>query len=168
MKKFLSITLSILMTFFITGCGSKQKEAPMNNDPENSNITNMEDYELYYWKISSVAGNEIEVSIAKDPYENLEGQDSQNNDDMIDGSMAMTTSSEATLADGNNEDQGGAKDRIEMEYTGETKSFTIPAGAKITEGLGQEGKISSLKKGSVIMILANKESGVVADVTIMD
>ena len=153
MKKFLSITLSILMTFFITGCGSKQKEAPMNNDPENSNITNMEDYELYYGKISSVAGNEIEVSIAKDPYENLEGQDSQNNDDMIDGSMAMTTS---------------AKDRIEMEYTGETKSFTIPAGAKITEGLGQEGKISSLKKGSVIMILANKESGVVADVTIMD
>lgn len=166
MKKFLSITLSILMTFFITGCGSKQKEAPINNDPENSNITNMEDYELYYGKISSVAGNEIEVSIAKDPYENLEGQDSQNNDDMTDGSMAMTMSGEATLDDGSN--QGGAEERIEMEYTGETKSFTIPAGAKITEGLGQEGKISSLKKGSVIMILANKESGVVADVTIMD
>lgn len=166
MKKFLSITLSILMTFFITGCGSKQKEAPMNNDRENSNITNMEDYELYYGKISSVAGNEIEVSIAKDPYENLEGQGSQNNDDMADGSMAMTMSGEATLDDGSN--QGGAEERIEMEYTGETKSFTIPAGAKITEGLGQEGKISSLKKGSVIMILANKESGVVADVTIMD
>lgn len=166
MKKFLSITLSILMTFFITGCGSKQKEAPTNNDPENSNITNMEDYELYYGKISSVAGNEIEVSIAKDPYENLEGQDSQNNDDMTDGSMAMTMSGEAILDDGSN--QGGAEERIEMEYTGETKSFTIPAGAKITEGLGQEGKISSLKKGSVIMILANKESGVVADVTIMD
>ena len=166
MKKFLSITLSILMTFFITGCGSKQKEAPTNNDPENSNITNMEDYELYYGKISSVEGNEIEVSIAKDPYENLEGQDSQNNDDMTDGSMAMTMSGEAILDDGSN--QGGAEERIEMEYTGETKSFTIPAGAKITEGLGQEGKISSLKKGSVIMILANKESGVVADVTIMD
>lgn len=166
MKKFLSITLSILMTFFITGCGSKQKEAPTNNDPENSNITNMEDYELYYGKISSVAGNEIEVSIAKDPYENLEGQDSQNNDDMTDGSMAMTMSGEAILDDGSNQD--GAEERIEMEYTGETKSFTIPAGAKITEGLGQEGKISSLKKGSVIMILANKESGVVADVTIMD
>ena len=166
MKKFLSITLSILMTLFITGCGSKQKEAPTNNDPENSNITNMEDYELYYGKISSVAGNEIEVSIAKDPYESLEGQDSQNNDDMTDGSMAMTMSGEAILDDGSN--QGGAEERIEMEYTGETKSFTIPAGAKITEGLGQEGKISSLKKGSVIMILANKESGVVADVTIMD
>ncbi len=75
MKKFLSITLSILMTLFITGCGSKQKDAPINNDPGNSNITNMEDYELYYGKISSVAGNEIEVSIAKDPYENLEGQE---------------------------------------------------------------------------------------------
>ena len=168
MKKLLSITLSILMALFITGCGSKEKEAPINNDSGNSNITNIEGYELYYGKVSSVAGNEIEVSIAKDPYENLEGQGSQNKDEMADGSMSMTTSSEAALTDGNNEDQGGAKERIEMEYTGETKSFTIPAGAEIIEGLGQQGKISSLKKGSVIMILANKESGVVSNVTIMD
>lgn len=168
MKKFLSITLSILMALFITGCGSKQKDAPINNDAGNNNITNMEDYELYYGKISSVAGNEIEVSIAKDPYEDLEGQDSQNKDEMEDDSMSATMSSESTPDDGNNQDQGGAKERIEMEYTGETKSFTILAGAEIIEGLGQQGKISSLKKGSVIMILANKESGVVSNVTIMD
>lgn len=165
MKKILAITLSILMVFSMTACGKNKGDAPSNeNNSGSGNEINSQDYEAYYGKISSVAGNEIEVSIAKNTLDN----DEDNNEKLggTEGSSTPTSSS-SSIAAGEGEDQGGAEERIEMEFTGETKTFTIPAGAEIFQGAGQGGQLSSLKKGSVVIVYVNKESGVVANVTIM-
>lgn len=165
MKKILAITLSILMVFSMTACGKNKGDAPSNeNNSGSGNEINSQDYEAYYGKISSVAGNEIEVSIAKDQFDNG-GEDAPSSDEPGgEDAFSMTSSMAATEGDG--EDQGGAEERVEMEFTGETKSFTIPAGAEIFQGAGQGGQLSSLKKGSVVIVYVNKESGVVANVTI--
>lgn len=166
MKKILAITLSILMVFSMTACGKNKGDAPSNdNSSGNSNEINSQDYEAYYGKISSVAGNEIEVSLAKDQFDNG-GEDAPSPDEPGGEEAGMMTSSSAAAAV-NGEEQGGAEERVEMEFTGETKSFTIPAGAEIFQGAGQGGQLSSLKKGSIVIVYVNKESGVVGNVTIM-
>ena len=37
--------------------------------------------------------------------------------------------------------------KLELEYTGETKDLTIPAGLKIYDSIGKEIKMSDLKRG---------------------
>lgn len=165
MKKVLAMVMSILMVCSITACGKKKDEAPSNDNIGSNVEINKEDYEVYYGKISSVAGNEIEVSIANNPFDNTDNDTGKPDDNQ--GTSTPTSSSSAAAVGEGEEENAGAEERIEMEFTGETKSFTIPAGAEIFQGAGQGGEISSLKKGSVVIIYTNKESGVVANVTIM-
>ena len=52
----------------------------------------------------------------------------------------------------------GEQEPLELEYTGETKSFTIPTGTTILNYLtGGEGSINDIKEGSVIAIAMDGE-----------
>ena len=44
-----------------------------------------------------------------------------------------------------------------LEFTGETRTFAIPAGVTITN-MGQEINLSSLKKGDIISVVTDTES----------
>lgn len=164
MKKFLVVIMSVLMLVSMTACGKGESKAPSNNNNEVNSQINSEDNEVFFGKISVIAGNEFDVSIAKDPFEGMEG-DTEKPDEGDEGtpSATLTPSSEAMAPEG---DVGGATNRLELEYTGETKSFTIPAGVKIYKSTGVEVELSSVKKGEVISIMVDKQSGVVSEVTI--
>lgn len=163
MKKVLVVIMSILMVFSITACG-KKKKAPSNNNIGSNNEINIEDYDVFYGKISSIAGNEFDVSLAKDPFEGI-GDDTEKPDNGEESTpvVSSTPAMEGVAPEG---EKGGAENRIELEYTGETKSLTIPTGVEIYKSNGEEVQLSSVKKGEVISIMVNKKSGVVSQVTI--
>lgn len=57
--------------------------------------------------------------------------------------------------------------KLELEYTGETKDLTIPAGLKIYDSIGKEIKMSDLKEGNVLMVMQS-EDGSIESITIME
>ena len=57
--------------------------------------------------------------------------------------------------------------KLELEYTGETKDLTIPAGMKIYDSIGKEIKMSDLKEGNVLMVMQG-EDGSIESITIME
>ena len=57
--------------------------------------------------------------------------------------------------------------KLELEYTGETKDLTIPAGLKIYDSVGKEIKMSDLKEGNVLMVMQS-ENGSIESITIME
>ena len=61
----------------------------------------------------------------------------------------------------------GAEERTELDYTGESRDFTIPGGLKITGADGSEKQLTDVKKGSVLTIFTNG-SGQVTDVVLYE
>lgn len=57
--------------------------------------------------------------------------------------------------------------KLELEYTGETKELSIPAGLKIYDSVGQELKMSDLKEGNVLMVIQN-EDGSISSIALME
>ena len=47
--------------------------------------------------------------------------------------------------------------KLELEYTGETKDLTIPAGLKIYDSIGKEIKMSELKEGNGLMVMQSED-----------
>lgn len=57
--------------------------------------------------------------------------------------------------------------KLELEYTGETKDLTIPAGLKIYDSIGKEIKMSDLKEGNVLMVMQG-EDGSIESIIVME
>ncbi|KKI49761.1 hypothetical protein CHK_2782 [Christensenella hongkongensis] len=57
--------------------------------------------------------------------------------------------------------------KLELEYTGETKELTIPAGLKIYDSIGKEIKMSDLKEGNVLMVMQG-EDGSIESIIVME
>lgn len=169
MKKKLLTTLSAMALLGLVGCGTKDIE---NNDSSNQMISStgggegsaqsidgpgLTDEEFAtmkqtYGKITSVIGNEIEVSIANNPFLNSE----EGEEELPEGGMVAmeTTDSIAAAPAGEGEISGDIlmnENKLELEYTGETESYTIPTGTIIFSMNGQ-GTINDLKEGSVVSI----------------
>lgn len=153
--------------------------------------------ETYFGKVKSIVGNEIEIELAKPPFEAPEGggeggegsggafvehsvtihKDDEGIAEVRDGDTgAQIDAAGAVFAvdggDGNVQYFGGVGEgeKMELEYTGETKSFTVPAGADIVSMIGGEAKLDAIKKGSVVMVTAPKDeaNGTVSSIMIME
>lgn len=58
-------------------------------------------------------------------------------------------------------------EKLPIEFTGEVREFTIPAGAKITNALGKEVSFDNVTKGSLVQLIVNETTGVVERVMVM-
>ena len=146
----------------MTACGKVKSEDSSNKDTNGKN-NEMNNEEVFFGKISAIMGNEFEVSIANDPFEGVEETVGETDDEEGAQASMSTPASDGVAPEG---EDYGAEDRIELEYTGETKTFTIPAGVEICKSNGEEVKLPSVKKGEVISIKINKKTGAVSRVII--
>lgn len=174
MKKHNLILIALALALSFTACGvpndgqsnsSAGTEQSANSYSEQNTSQQDEtlpEVRMLYGKITSIVGNEIELSVAEIP-------ESENNEtsepptvpeDSFDAPAAMMTpamSADEVVDVGSN-----------LEYTGETLNLTLSAGTKILQN-GQETTLSALKKGSVLSVLIDDvDSMNVSIVDIMD
>lgn len=189
MKKILLIALIGTVMMMGVGCTNKENGT---TDKDNTTIENREDDEtvvqnfVYFGKVKKIVGNEVEIEIAKSEEMDWEGDvssetdsgDDMNGDGVVE-EIAGTMTSEATMAvDGEVPEVGTgmnmdeiSNNKLELEYTGETKTITIPAGANVFSLKSMsESKVSAIKTGAVIRLFATgtEETPVVFDVQIVE
>ena len=169
MKKIVMTTVSTMVLVGLVGCGSNiptDKETVIS--PGDNETADFQNVTQVYGKVKSIIGNEIEVSLAKNPFElseeeleALEGEIELEGGMEIGQAVTVTDSIAAMPSDvegGNFSLLIGEQEPLELEYTGETKSFTIPTGTTILNYLtGGEGSINDIKEGSVIAIAMDGE-----------
>ncbi|MEG1407948.1 MAG: hypothetical protein RSD23_08815 [Ruthenibacterium sp.] len=149
MKKLLTWILAGALALSLTAC-TKETSAQTNSEPKAESAS-------YFGKITSVAGNEIEINLAKEPEMPQQSEAPQEEGDTT--AAATMTPAFVTDATGG----AGAAQRVEVEYTGEMKSFVIPAGMPLKDAQGNEKQLSDIKKGSIMNVFAD-EKGTVTEV----
>lgn len=149
-----------------------------------------------FGKVKSIVGNEIELEVAKPPFGDMGAESGAAEGAAAAGAGGVTTqtftmeapegvgedssgeASESTGGiayvdeNGNVTEFGGPNGKkMELEYTGETMNITVPAGVEILSLLGGEGKLDSIKKGSVLMLMvkdAKENPATASNITIME
>lgn len=163
MKKLFVLALTLSLALALVGCGGNSSTAASGGTPDSGSASSAVQEEMqvttsYFGKVNSVAGNEVELNLAKEPElpENSEPAPTPNPDGSIEA-VEMVPATEATAGG------GGAAQRVEVEYTGEMKSFVIPGGLKVKDAMGNEKQLSEIKKGSVMNFFVDN-AGTVVDV----
>lgn len=143
-KKLIALLLVCILVAAVTACSSneQQKENAQEGEQFYSSTENS-----VYGKITKVMGNEIEIAVAELPDNDANTEKWNDADVMIpnDNDIPMIGGSEA-------EDNTG-----KLEYTGETKSFTVQTGVKVYN-MGQEINLSSLKKGDIVSVSVDSKN----------
>lgn len=161
MKKIIAVVLALTLAAAFTGCAGSSG-AGSENSSSSSETFSMPI--SYFGKVNSVAGNEIELNLAKEP-ETEETPDSGSLPTNLDGTIeAVETIPSTEVGTGG---ANGAAQRVEVEYTGEMKSFVIPGGMKIKDAMDNEKQMSDIKKGSVMNFYTD-EAGNITDVFLYD
>lgn len=145
LKTWIALLFVVVFAMSFTACGAQGAGEKGNSSDKSESggqmaFSNADD--TIYGKITEITGNEIKVAIAKKPVESEDGKDD------LKGDVITPNDSDVPMIGGE-----GIEDPIDnLEFTGETKTFTIPAGVKITN-MGQEISLSSLKKGDIISVM---------------
>lgn len=163
LRKTAVLAIAGALALSLSACGEKPIQAPSNpplTDESSASTPGSQsmpqaDAMQYYGKIASIAGNEIEFDVAQ-----LPGADEALPKPPKDGAMDAVAMTPATPAGEAGEGAGGAENRVEVKYTGETKSFIIPAGVPITDPAGVEKQLSDLKKGTMLDVQTDKDGNV--------
>ena len=187
MKKLIVTTLALTLTFTFAACSGGQTETP--NGAENSAPTqtdtssgDMAAVQSYMGQVSDKVGNDITVSLGEivldsgdgsgESYyvdENGETRPSDGNDvGTGEGAMIMIPAPNDAAGSGTEGGTGDAPaEQLPIEFTGEVREFTIPAGAKITNAMGKEISFDNVTKGSLVQLIVNESSGVVERLMVM-
>lgn len=175
MKK---IILALMIVSVMVAGGACSKSTDVEESSSVSSISESgsesnEDAISMFGKVTSITGNEIELEIAEPPFDNdtLAAADSSvvqgeefvyewNGDEELPGGVEGSVDGESvgTIIAISGEDgemqiigaDGGEK--MDLKYTGESKSIIIPAGTEIMNMIGGPGSLDDIKKGSVLML----------------
>lgn len=162
-----AIALALCLAACVAACGqtssASQPGASGSASGSGSSQRSPEVTEMFYGRVNEMAGNELTLGLAKMPGTD-EAASAPAGEDGEMPAMAMTPATEAGEGTGG---QVGAEERTELEYTGESRDFTIPGGLKITGADGTEKQLTDVKKGSVLAIFTNG-SGQVTDVVLYE
>lgn len=160
----------------VVGCSSQEGSKPNQTQSNELNQNKTEQlesndevnedpvYTAIYGKVKKVIGNEIELSLAMNPYDELE--DGEGDSEMSDSFAPEMADSIQLLPDADPElvEQFGEPDTIisptagmELEYTGEEESYIIPTGVNIMNyKTFSEGSMNDIKEGSVICLTVSE------------
>lgn len=143
-KKGITLLLAFALIMSLAACGANKQGGGMEENGDGA-FASAED--CVYGKITKIAGNEIEVAVAK----KQEGVSDGVEDIDLDGVM-VPGENDLPVIGGSGEDG----DAGEVEFTGESLSLVIPAGVKIYS-MGQEINLSTLKKGDMVSVTLDAE-----------
>lgn len=180
-KTILTLTLAAILCIS-TACSPSANTNVDTSDNTVSMEENNEAGAIVFGKVKSVVGNEIELEIAEPPFdldaESVEGSgDSQiqtkefiyefeEGEEPPEGVNGLDVTGEASSGviiavsgeDGEMKVIGGEDgEKMDLKYTGESKSVIIPTGIKIMNLIGS-GTLEDIKKGSVLMITVDDET----------
>lgn len=158
-----AIALALVLAACVTACGQTSSASQPDASGSGSSQSSPEVTETFYGRVSEVAGNELTLDLAKLPGTDEAASAPADED----GEMPATVMTPATEAGEATGGQVGAEERTELEYTGESRDFTIPGGLKITGADGTEKQLTDVKKGSVLTVFTNG-SGQVTDVVLYE
>lgn len=150
LKTWIALLLVVVFAMGFTACGTEGTDNHKNPSGQSENgdqgaFSSSDD--AVYGKITEITGNEIKVAIAKKPAENEKSKDD------LKGEVISPSENDLPMIGGE-----VTEDPVDnLEFTGETKTFAIPAGVKISS-MGQEISLSSLKKGDIISIVTDTEN----------
>lgn len=136
MKTLMTLLLTLAMLFTLAACGSQaggdQTQEPNQSDVLDGDVSGGEEenYESLYGKVTSIVGNEIELALAELPDDDPAPVE-------LPGGIVVTQKEPINVES--------------MEYTGESLTFTVPAGTQFYSD-GQETVLSAVKKGSVVSV----------------
>lgn len=177
MKKLITLLTTLSLMAALAACGGNTQQISDGTDnaqqqkQNDGNTSGMDDsgdnqvmgeFDYLYGKITKITGNEMELAIVKMPEEDNAGGGEGGSEavDIPDGGAAVALSPAQTIDPNDMADEN-------VEYTGETFTLTIPAGVKI-DNMGQEGSISTLKKGNLVFITVdNLEDRNIFSVSVM-
>lgn len=143
----MTFLLALTLTLSLVACGgSSQPNAPgdtddlSNNDGADTDADLDEVFEMLYGKVSNIVGNEIELALANPPAEDDAQDDSGLVPVELPGGILVTQKEPINVES--------------MEYTGESLTFTLPAGTKFYSS-GQETTLSAVTKGAVVSVIVD-------------
>lgn len=158
-----AIALALSLAACLPACGQPSSASQPDASGSGSSQSSPEAAEMFYGRVSEVAGNELTLDLAKLP--GVDDAASAPADE--DGEMPAMVMTPATEAGEGTGGQTGAEERTELDYTGESRDFIIPGGLKITGADGSEKQLTDVKKGSVLAIFADG-SGQVTEVVLYE
>lgn len=167
MKKLVIVLMTLALCMSMVACSSEGGKTNVSSGDKK----NQGEVEQTWGKIDSIAGNSMKVSLAKEPSEEerLSGGAGVMIVDENDPNVGETNVTVTTDESGKEIVEGVQEPKIELEYTGEKKEITIPAGATIFNlQTGTETKMDELKKGTVIQIISEKSTGTITEVYILE
>lgn len=187
MKKMIAIVLMLTLAISIVGCGvqSAGKPAQTGNPASQESQSPTAKQSSYFGKISEMVGNELSLTLAREPEGGIEeylknSQEGDGNSQMAGGEgveIPMDSEDSKDGAAGNiggdgpqnlGEDGNVAVGEVkpedivtlDLEYTGEKVTLSIPAGIKIHDlRTGEDSKLSVIKKGSIIKAYGEEVNG---------
>jgi len=178
--------LAVTLAAALTGCSLLQAETGVAPPPDGGNGPTIvsqerahgdfENREMIFGKVQSIVGNEITIALGTLPGGggNDENGDGETGPHTVQGfSMGEApgggegpgvhegpgAGEGPTLNIGGRVIRPGQENDIELEYTGETMTLIIPAGAEIHSAVGS-GTLEAISKGSVLNIELNTEGEV--------
>lgn len=190
MKKLTLTALAFTLTFALAACSGGQAKAPDGavssapTETENSSGSagNAATIQSYMGQVSDKVGNDITVSLGEIVLDSSEGSGESvyvdengetrsadgNDAGAGDGATIMIPMPDDAAGEGAEGNTGDAPaEQLPIEFTGEVREFTIPAGAKITNAMGKEVSFDNVKKGSLVQLIVNETTGVVESLMVM-
>ena len=178
------------MFFALVACSGEQTKAPDGagssapTQTENSSGSTGDAAAIqsYMGQVSDKVGNDITVSLGEIVLDSGGGSgetyyvDENGETQVMDGGdkgaagdvMIMVPAPDDVAGDGTEGSTGDAPaEKLPIEFTGEVRDFTIPAGAKITNAMGKEVSFDNVTKGSLVQLILNETTGVVESLMVM-
>lgn len=191
MKKLMLMTTMVVLALSLAGCGKEAspstenqsipKEEKKQSQKESSSQSTASE-KKFFGQVSDIVGNDITLSLATFVDKGIEGGGEtmiidENGEQRVatdsdkgseGGEMVMIPMPEGEGDDSDSDSKSGAIEKLPIEYTGETKELTIPAGIKITNLLGKEVSLDKLKKGSLVQVTVNESTEIVEKVVVWE
>lgn len=190
MNKLILTVSALTLAFALTACSGSQSSASnaagssasAPSETSSSTAENTAEIQSYMGQVSDKVGNDITVSLGEIVLDSSEDSGevayvdengethTMDSDDLGagDGVTIMVPMPEDAAGDG---EEGGTGDtpaeQLPIEFTGEVREFTIPAGAKITNSMGKEVSLDNVSKGSLVQLIVNETTGVVETLMVM-
>ncbi|MBO3444288.1 hypothetical protein [Clostridium sp. CCUG 7971] len=164
MKKPLLLGLVISLVLGVTACssGSEEKKESTKENPQNEQVlenkSNKEE-KFIYGKVKSIVGNEIEFELAKNPEKDIQGiekEEIEKEEIKGESQPAASVAPAMNKEDGQKVNVGDIEKNeplVELEFTGDLKTITIPTGVniKILSARSGEG-IAAIKEGTYLKL----------------
>lgn len=167
MKKMIATAAALTLAFALTACSGQQPQspaespstAPAQTETASGSAEETAAIQSYMGQVSDKVGNDITVSLGEIVLDSGDGA----------GEVTiMVPMPEDAAGEGGEDSPADAPaEQLPIEFTGEVREFTIPAGAKITNAMGKEVSFDNVTKGSLVQLIVNETTGVVEHLMVM-